>query len=132
MKNKIAWRQKALIVLQKSVRGYIVRKQHGPRIATLRNIRNLDTNLIQIEQSAQQLKKDKEAVANEINNLKTQFVAATDRIKVAAFSVKTYFFYYLINSNFRETKKLIKPLQKTCTNPSSKKSTYKWQPYRRK
>ncbi|CAH1101832.1 unnamed protein product, partial [Psylliodes chrysocephalus] len=81
MKNKIAWRQKALIVLQKSVRGYIVRKQHGPRIATLRNIRNLDTNLIQIEQSAQQLKKDKEAVANEINNLKTQFVAATDRIK---------------------------------------------------
>nr|XP_023013286.1 myosin heavy chain 95F isoform X2 [Leptinotarsa decemlineata] len=81
MKNQIAWRRQNLIKMQKVVRGYLVRKRHGIRIQTLRNIRNLDGNLKKIEQSSKQLKKDKDSVANEINNLKTQFAAAVDKIK---------------------------------------------------
>ncbi|XP_050509251.1 myosin heavy chain 95F isoform X2 [Diabrotica virgifera virgifera] len=81
MKNLIKYRNKQLIFMQKVVRGYLVRKKHGPRINTLRNIKKLNSTLAQIEQSAQQLKKDKDSVRNDINNLKTQFDAAIDRIK---------------------------------------------------
>ncbi|CAG9815351.1 unnamed protein product [Phaedon cochleariae] len=81
VKNRIAWRKRTLITMQKTIRGYLVRKQHGPRIITLRNIRSLDGSLKKIEQSAQQLKTGKETFANEINNLKTQFAATVDRIK---------------------------------------------------
>uniref|UniRef100_A0A6P7FRP1 Myosin heavy chain 95F n=1 Tax=Diabrotica virgifera virgifera TaxID=50390 RepID=A0A6P7FRP1_DIAVI len=81
VKNLIKYRNKQLIFMQKVVRGYLVRKKHGPRINTLRNIKKLNSTLAQIEQSAQQLKKDKDSVRNDINNLKTQFDAAIDRIK---------------------------------------------------
>ncbi|XP_056632356.1 myosin heavy chain 95F isoform X2 [Diorhabda sublineata] len=81
MKNKIAWRKEALIIVQKTIKGYLARKQHRHRILSLRNIRGLNTNLKQIEQSAQQLKKDKDLVTNGINTLKTQFEAAIDAIK---------------------------------------------------
>lgn len=82
MKNKIAYRKSALITMQKTVRGYLVRQKYGPRIATLKNIRNLDVNLKKIEESAAQLKKDKNIAINEINNLKGEISAAIDKIKV--------------------------------------------------
>ncbi|KAG5872399.1 hypothetical protein JTB14_017420 [Gonioctena quinquepunctata] len=81
MKNKIAWRKHSLVTMQKTVRGYLVRKKYRPRILALRNIRKLEENLKQIEQSSKQLKKDRDNITNEINNLKTQFAAAVDRIK---------------------------------------------------
>lgn len=81
MKHKIAFRKKALIIMQKSVRGYLVRKQHGPRIKALRNIHALSGNLQKVETSAAQLKKDKDSITNQINQLKTQFTSAIDRIK---------------------------------------------------
>ncbi|KAJ8967316.1 hypothetical protein NQ317_000967 [Molorchus minor] len=81
MKNKIAYRKKALITVQKSVRGYLVKKRHAPRIKALKNIKQLNGNLQKIEASASQLKKDKDATTNEINKLKNQFSAAIDTIK---------------------------------------------------
>ncbi|XP_018568271.1 myosin heavy chain 95F isoform X2 [Anoplophora glabripennis] len=81
MKNNIAFRKKALLIVQKTVRGYLVRKQHGPRIKALRNIHALSGNLQKVEASAAQLKKDKDSITNQINQLKTQFGSAIDRIK---------------------------------------------------
>lgn len=82
MKNKIIYRRRALIIAQKTVRGYITRKQHGPRIKALKQIRSLDGNLKKMETIAGQLKKDKEATTNEINKLKTNIISTIDRIKV--------------------------------------------------
>ncbi|CAG9853814.1 unnamed protein product [Phyllotreta striolata] len=81
MKNRIRARQDSLIVLQKMARGYLMRKRYRPRITALRSISKLETNLKQMEQVSQQLTKDKNAVINEINNLKNEFVAAIDKIK---------------------------------------------------
>ncbi|KAJ8921386.1 hypothetical protein NQ315_003002 [Exocentrus adspersus] len=81
MKHKIAYRRQALIIVQKTVRGYLVRKRHGARIKTLRDIRALGANLKKIESSTAQLKKDKDVITNQINQLKTQFDTTVDRIK---------------------------------------------------
>lgn len=82
MKNKIAARKKALIIMQKTVRGYLVRNQYGPKLKTLKNIRTLDGNIKKIEESAAQLKKDKDVSINELNKLKSDVLAAVNRIKV--------------------------------------------------
>lgn len=82
VKNKINYRRQALIVIQKSVKGYITRKRHGPRIKTLLKIKGIDGNLKKIENVAQQLKKDKESSTNEINKLKDEIASAIAKIKV--------------------------------------------------
>lgn len=48
----------------------------------LKNIRKLHVNLNEIEKTAARLKKDKNVVLNEINNLRGEFSAAMDKIKV--------------------------------------------------
>ncbi|VEN38644.1 unnamed protein product [Callosobruchus maculatus] len=80
MKNKIAYRRSALIVMQKTVRGYLVRKKYGPRITTLRNIRTLDSSLKKLEEIASQLKQ-KASVVNEIDGLKSKFASTMEKIK---------------------------------------------------
>nr|CAI5863965.1 unnamed protein product [Callosobruchus analis] len=80
MKNKIAYRRSALIVMQKTVRGYLVRKKYGPRITTLRNIRTLDSSLKKLEEIASQLKQ-KASVVNEIDSLKSKFASTMEKIK---------------------------------------------------
>lgn len=82
VKNKIIYRKKALIIVQKTVRGYLARKKYGPRIKILRKIHSLDENLKKMNNIAGQLKKDKESITNEINKLKTEMSTAIDRIKV--------------------------------------------------
>lgn len=81
MKNNIIYRRKALIKMQKTVRGYLVRKHHGARVHFIRKVRGLDDKLKKIESSASQLKKDKETTTNEINQLKNNATSIIDRIK---------------------------------------------------
>ncbi|XP_060526267.1 myosin heavy chain 95F isoform X2 [Cylas formicarius] len=81
MKNKILYRRAALVLLQKHIRGYLVKKKYGPRIKTIKNIRSLDAKLKKIEGVAGQLKKDKETTTNAINALKSEMTSAIDRIK---------------------------------------------------
>lgn len=82
MKNKIAYRKQALIVMQKTVRGYLVRQKQVPRLATIKNIRTLGGNLKKIEESATQLKQNRDTSISEINKLKGEVSVAMDRIKV--------------------------------------------------
>jgi myosin-6 len=81
LKNKIIYRKRALIVLQKTIKGYLTRKKHGPRIKALAKIKGVESNLKKMESIAGQLKKDKDAMANEINKLKNEITATIDRIK---------------------------------------------------
>lgn len=82
MKHKIIYRRKALITIQKNVRGYLVKKKFGARIKTIKNIRSLDVKLKQLETIAQQLRKDKDVSINGINQLKSELTAAIQKIKV--------------------------------------------------
>ncbi|XP_008201419.1 myosin heavy chain 95F isoform X1 [Tribolium castaneum] len=81
LKNKIIYRKRALVVVQKTVKGYLTRKRHGPRIKALTKIKSLDGNLKKMEAIAGQLKKEKEATTNEINQLKTEISGTIGRIK---------------------------------------------------
>lgn len=85
MKNKILYRRRALIIIQKTVRGYFVRKRHSPRIKGIRKIKQLDSKLKQLESIAGQLKRDKESSITKINNLGSEVNAAVIRIKVRLF-----------------------------------------------
>ncbi|XP_066252455.1 myosin heavy chain 95F isoform X2 [Euwallacea similis] len=81
MKNKIIYRRQALIIIQKHLRGYLVKKKYGPRIKTVKNIRLLNGKLKQLESVAQQLKKDREVSINGINQLKSELNASVEKIK---------------------------------------------------
>ena len=89
VKNKIIYRKRALIVVQKTVRGYLTRKKYGPRIKVLSKIKNLNGNLKKMEAIAGQLKKEKESTTNDINKLKNEIVATMDKIKVGCDYRKT-------------------------------------------
>lgn len=82
MKNKILYRRQALILLQKNIRGHLVKKKYAPRIKTIKKIRALDVNLKNLEGIAKQLKKDRDISTNGINQLKSELAAAIDKIKV--------------------------------------------------
>ncbi|XP_019772636.1 myosin heavy chain 95F isoform X2 [Dendroctonus ponderosae] len=81
MKNKIVYRRKALVVIQKNVRGYLVKKKYGMRIKTVKNLRLMDGKLKQLDAIAQQLKSDKTSSINGINQLKLEVNAAIGNIK---------------------------------------------------
>lgn len=95
MKNKIAYRKQALIVMQKTVRGYLVRQKQGPRIATLKNIRTLGGNLKKIEESAAQLKQNRDVSISEINKLRGEVSSAMDKIKVVIQLFKNFVISHL-------------------------------------
>lgn len=73
MKNKIIYRRKALIIVQKHIRGYLVKKRYGFRIKILRQLKNLQTNVSAILSTTNQLKNKENTIAtitaltNEIN-----------------------------------------------------------------
>lgn len=104
MKNKLAYRRKALITMQKTVRGYLVRLKQGPRLTALKNIRTLDGNLKKIEESASQLKQSRDTSINEINKLKGDVSAAIDKIKVITQLLENKLF--IIHCLYRKTTKL--------------------------
>lgn len=117
--------------MQKTIRSYLVRQKHAPRITALKNIRTLDVNLKRIEESAAQLKKDKNMVINEINNLKGEFTAAIDRIKVSALFRKKYIARscihgIMLNIFTRKTKNCLNKPQRAFTQTWLKRLISKW------
>lgn len=68
--------------MQKTLRGYLARKRHGPRIKGINKIKGLESKVKQLDSIAGQLKKDKDSSIKEINNLRLEIEAAINRIKV--------------------------------------------------
>lgn len=81
MKNKILYRRKALIIMQKTLRGYLARKRHAPRIKGINKIKAMEAKVKQLDSIASQLKKDKESSIKEINSLRFEIESAISRIK---------------------------------------------------
>ncbi|XP_026672649.1 myosin heavy chain 95F isoform X5 [Ceratina calcarata] len=80
LKNKIIYRRHHLIVLQKTARMYIAKKQHRPRIKGIAKITNLEKQLNGMEETSNQLK-DRERPIDDINRLRHDLHAARNRIK---------------------------------------------------
>lgn len=64
LKNKIIYRRQHLIVLQKTARMYIAKKQHRPRIRGIVKIKNLRKQLTRMEETASQLKNREKSTQN--------------------------------------------------------------------
>ncbi|XP_015186315.1 PREDICTED: myosin heavy chain 95F isoform X1 [Polistes dominula] len=80
LKNKIIYRRHHLLILQKTARMYIAKKQHRPRIKGLVKIKFLQTQLIQIQDISKQLK-NRDKCAADIKRLQTDLENSIRRIK---------------------------------------------------
>ncbi|XP_050667536.1 myosin heavy chain 95F [Leptidea sinapis] len=81
LKNKILYRRECLIRVQKSVRGYLVRRQHKPRYQGIIKIKALENNLREMETVTAQLKKDKDSAKKNIENLRNNIRSTCSIIK---------------------------------------------------
>ncbi|XP_020710496.2 myosin heavy chain 95F isoform X2 [Athalia rosae] len=81
LKNKILYRRYHLIVIQKTVRMYLAKKQHQPRIQGIVKIRNLTQQLASMQQTANQLKSSKDSSLNDIKKLNQQLETIQAKIK---------------------------------------------------
>ncbi|XP_076277428.1 myosin heavy chain 95F jaguar isoform X2 [Lasioglossum baleicum] len=80
LKNKIIYRRYHLIMLQKTARMYITKKQHRPRIKGIMKIKNLRTQFVGMEETSKQLK-NREKSMNDLKRLHDDLDAAIKRIK---------------------------------------------------
>ncbi|XP_046820086.1 myosin heavy chain 95F isoform X2 [Vespa crabro] len=80
LKNKIIYRRYHLIILQKTARMFIAKKQHRPRIKGLVKIKNLQSQLIKIQDISNQLKNRDKCIAD-INQLQLDLENSIRRIK---------------------------------------------------
>lgn len=81
MRNKILYRRKALILIQKSIRGHLAKKQHQPRYKGIIKIKSLKTQIKKLEQVANELKKDKETNLKDIRSIESAMLSAISTIK---------------------------------------------------
>ncbi|CAH0407500.1 unnamed protein product [Chilo suppressalis] len=81
LKNKIVYRRECLVKVQKTIRGYLVRKKHQPRYKGIVKINALHNNLKQMDAVVAQLKKEKSGSQRNIENLKNSIKNACATIK---------------------------------------------------
>jgi myosin-6 len=80
--RKIEYRREALVTIQKTVRMFLAKKRHRPRIRALVNIRGLSGQVAQIAAMANGLKaKDKESVLATVQSLNANIAQAVAQIK---------------------------------------------------
>lgn len=81
LKNKIIYRRQHLIILQKTARMYIAKKQHRPRIKGIMKIKNLSTQLVGMKETSKQLKNREQSISD-IKRLQDDLKAAIVKIKM--------------------------------------------------
>ena len=81
LKNKIDYRRKALVMIQKTVRMYVAKKKHRPRYQALVKIRYLHGQVQQIGAMAKNLKSDKDGVEKSVKKIQENIVQVSQSIK---------------------------------------------------
>lgn len=70
-------------MMQKTMRGYIARKQHQPRYKGIGKINAIRQNMKQMEGVANQLKSERETMLKHMKDIETQIDLAIKKIKVS-------------------------------------------------
>uniref|UniRef100_A0A182RH91 Myosin motor domain-containing protein n=1 Tax=Anopheles funestus TaxID=62324 RepID=A0A182RH91_ANOFN len=81
LKNRIIFRHKSVVQLQKCIRGYLVRKQHQPRYRGIAKIRAVENNLQKMHAIAEQLKTDREKMQANIRDVQAMLTVAIAAIR---------------------------------------------------
>lgn len=71
-------------MVQKTLRGYLARKQHQPRVKGIVKINAIRSNMKQMEEIAGQLKAERETMLKHMKEIETQIDAAISKIKVSS------------------------------------------------
>lgn len=69
-------------MMQKTIRGYIARKQHQPRYKGIAKINTIRRNMNQMEEIANQLKGERDTMLKHIKDIDAQIDVAIKKIKV--------------------------------------------------
>lgn len=77
MKNRI----RSLILIQKHIRGYLVKKRYGPKIRLNKQLKSLDKKIISIQENSSQIK-SRESIEKAVQKMKDNISTALKRIKV--------------------------------------------------
>ncbi|KAM8847211.1 unconventional myosin-VI-like isoform 4-T4 [Synchiropus picturatus] len=86
LKNKILYRTGACIVMQKTVRMWLCRKKHKPRIDGLVKVRHLKTRMGRFTEVVSGLKEGKQEVTKQIQELEAAIDALVVKIKTTMMS----------------------------------------------
>uniref|UniRef100_A0A182N0G4 Myosin motor domain-containing protein n=1 Tax=Anopheles dirus TaxID=7168 RepID=A0A182N0G4_9DIPT len=81
LKNRIIFRNKSVVLLQKTIRGYLVRKKHQPRYRGIAKIKAVEDNLRKMHAIADQLKADREKMQSNIRDVQAALAAAITKIR---------------------------------------------------
>uniref|UniRef100_A0A182SD13 Myosin motor domain-containing protein n=1 Tax=Anopheles maculatus TaxID=74869 RepID=A0A182SD13_9DIPT len=81
LKNRIIFRNKSVIMLQKAIRGHLVRKQHQPRYRGIMKIKAVEHNLHKMSAIAEQLKADREKMQANIRDVQAMLKVAIEKIR---------------------------------------------------
>ncbi|XP_058443591.1 myosin heavy chain 95F isoform X2 [Malaya genurostris] len=81
LKNRIIYRNKCVLVIQKTVRGYQARKQHQPRIKGIVKIKAIKTSLGKMQEIANQLKAERESMLKQVVDVTRAIDDAIRKIK---------------------------------------------------
>lgn len=84
VKNRIKYRKKCIIMAQKTLRGYLARKQHQPRVKGIVKINAIRSNMKQMEEIAGQLKGERETMLKHMKEIEAQIDVAISKIKVSS------------------------------------------------
>ncbi|XP_044756071.1 myosin heavy chain 95F isoform X1 [Coccinella septempunctata] len=76
MKNRIC----SIILIQKQVRGYLVRRRYGPKIRLTRQLKSLDKRLASIQDNSVQIK-SRENIDKAVQRMKVDITSTLQRIK---------------------------------------------------
>uniref|UniRef100_A0AAV2KCV4 Unconventional myosin-VI n=1 Tax=Knipowitschia caucasica TaxID=637954 RepID=A0AAV2KCV4_KNICA len=81
LKNKILYRAGACVVMQKTVRMWLCKRKHKPRIDGLVKVRGLKTRMHRFTEVVSGLKEGKEEMSKQIQDLERSIDSVMDRIK---------------------------------------------------
>ncbi|XP_069830766.1 unconventional myosin-VI isoform X5 [Dendropsophus ebraccatus] len=81
LKNKIAYRASACIKMQKTIRMWLCRKKHKPRIDGMMKVRTLKSRLIKFNEVVNALKEGKPEMSKQVKDLETSIDALLSKIK---------------------------------------------------
>jgi len=81
-----------LVVIQKTVRMHLARRQHKPRYTGMRLLTSLEKQTSAMTETAKKLKKDQASSVKQVNDLSVEIANAKKKIKVAVLPIlPTYF-----------------------------------------
>lgn len=89
VRNRIKYRNKCVLLIQSTVRGFLARKHHRPRYQGISKINKIRLNAQKTIEIAGGLKKGREEIMNEVGEINRQIDETIHKIKVCVYIKKS-------------------------------------------